>query len=329
MVSHSKNIATIKRKIASIDLNLSGETILTELGNNNYFYTPLIAALAGANKVYAWTGSNDHFDVHENVRKFVQLADLYGVSERIIIRIDEKPTSDISSASIITNSGFIRPIDDEFLSNCQTSAVIPLMYEAWEIRPSDIDIEAATKYNIKVAGTFENHKDVAVFNGVGPLAIKLALEAGHEIYNNKVIVFSDDHFGQVTAKAFENFGAGAVVLTADEREVLEELEDTEFIYICDYDENGQYGVDLLKLDDLLTINPNIGVVHLYGELNFDLFSTNGISVYPRKNGKSMFMTETLAYLGPQLIISLTVAGFKVGALMRDNQQTELVQPINY
>ena len=145
---------------------------------------------------------------------------------------------------------------------------------------------------------------------------------GHEIYNNKVIAFSDDHFGQVTAKAFENFGAGAVVLTTDEREVLEELEDTEFIYIyVIMMRMANMGWILLKLDDLLTINPNIGVVHLYGELNFDLFSTNGISVYPRKNGKSMFMTETLAYLGPKLIISLTVAGFKVGGF-NEGQSTD-------
>ena len=80
---------------------------------------------------------------------------------------------------------------------------------------------------------------------------------------------------------------------------------------------------------LKEVNPNIGLVHLYGALNFKIFEEAAISVYPKKQGKSMIMSETLAYLGPQLLISLVVAGFKVGSLMRNNQKSDLVQPINY
>ncbi len=326
---HSRNIANIKRKIGDLNLDLSGETVLTELGSNNYFYTPVIAALAGAEKVFVWTRSNVHFNVDQNAEEFMSVMSELNLTERIALRVDARPETDISSSTIITNSGFIRPIDDEFLSLCSDDVVIPLMYEAWELRATDVDIEAATSYGIKVAGTFENHQNVSVFDGVGPLAIKLSLEAGHEVYNNNIIVYSNDHFGEVTSESFRKFGATSVLQTISEEEVFKNLPNTDFIYLCNYHEKRTYGIELLNLMKLKEVNPNIGLVHLYGALNFKIFEEAAISVYPKKQGKSMIMSETLAYLGPQLLISLVVAGFKVGSLMRNDQKSDLVQPINY
>ena len=50
---------------------------------------------------------------------------------------------------------------------------------------------------IKVAGTWENHPDLKIFDGCGHLAVKISQEAGYEVYQNKIIVWSNDHFGEV------------------------------------------------------------------------------------------------------------------------------------
>ena len=42
----------IQKIIADLKLSLSGLTVLTEIGNNYYYYLPFIAAMAGAKKVY-------------------------------------------------------------------------------------------------------------------------------------------------------------------------------------------------------------------------------------------------------------------------------------
>ena len=116
----------------------------------------------------------------------MRLANELNVADRIVVRLNEKPDSDIEEATIITNSGFLRPLNREFLVKRRPDVVIPLMYGAWEIRESDIHINAANELQIKIAGTFENHESIRVFNGVGPLAIKLALEAGFEVYKNNI-----------------------------------------------------------------------------------------------------------------------------------------------
>lgn len=51
-VSHRLQ-GTVRFAIEELDLNLLGATVLTEAGTNAYLLTPLIAAMAGADKVYA------------------------------------------------------------------------------------------------------------------------------------------------------------------------------------------------------------------------------------------------------------------------------------
>ena len=55
---------------------------------------------------------------------------------------------------------------------------------------------------IKIAGTWEDHPKINVFQSFGSLSTKLALEAGFEIHNNNILVWSDDNFGDVSQKAF-------------------------------------------------------------------------------------------------------------------------------
>ena len=45
----------IKNIIKKINLSLNELTILTEVGSNNFIYTPIISIMAGAKKVFAWT----------------------------------------------------------------------------------------------------------------------------------------------------------------------------------------------------------------------------------------------------------------------------------
>ena len=48
----SREIKLIRKAIELLDLNLEGKTVLTEVGSNNYLYTPIIPAKAGIMGVY-------------------------------------------------------------------------------------------------------------------------------------------------------------------------------------------------------------------------------------------------------------------------------------
>ena len=60
-------------------------------------------------------------------------------------------------------------------------------FEAWEARKEYVDIGYCNRRGIKVAGTNESHHQLNVFTQVGHLALKMAFEAGYEIYGNKIL----------------------------------------------------------------------------------------------------------------------------------------------
>ena len=114
-----------------------------------------------------------------------QLADIAGVSGRIEF-ITEKTQDIVAQADIITNSGHVRPINTEMIGWMKPTAVIGLMYEAWEFRPEDVDLIACRLKDIQVAGVNERHPAVDVFSFLGIMAVKLLLDAGIAVYTSHI-----------------------------------------------------------------------------------------------------------------------------------------------
>jgi len=331
-IQYRNQVTYIKQVIERLRLNLSGRVILTEIGSAFYMYTPIIALLAGAQRVYAWTSDSQYGAGKEISEKCMSLCTMVEMENKIEISVNEKPETHIQKADIITNSGFLRPINKRFINNIKYGAVIALMYESWELRGQDIDIEFCREKGIRVAGTWENDPLIKVFDCIGSLAVKLAMEAGYEITNNNILVWSNDDFGEVISRSFKALGANQVVQTTDTARLYGILQQIDFIFICDYDEIRNYTTGANAVWDLkkmASINQSFGIVHLYGEINsFDLDKFN-ISLYPKKNGKAMFMSQTLGYIGFRPIINLNAAGFKVAECMIKGESHSLVQPITY
>jgi hypothetical protein len=333
MGSGAKEIAFIKDAIKNLEIDLDGLTVLTEIGSNYYFFLPFIAALAGARSVYAWTASNRYFDCDALVGKARSLAEELSLEHKIGFAVNERPLAHIRNADIITNSGFIRPLNEEFLEHCKEDVVIPLMFEAWELRGSDIDIHYCRKRKIRVGGTWESHPSIRVFESVGPLAIKLAFEAGLEVYQDKILVWSDDEFGKVSADYFRNMNAGEVLLTTDKRVALEYLEEADCIYFCPNHEkrtiiSNTDSDAIFTIDELKKANPFVTIVHLYGKFNLSELEENGLSVYPRQDGRAEYMSKTLTHIGMRPTLNLLCAGLKVGQLLYANENNDLKQLIS-
>ena len=52
---NDKIITKIEEVVEDLDLNLRGFNVLTEVGSDMYKYTPIVAQIAGANRVMCWT----------------------------------------------------------------------------------------------------------------------------------------------------------------------------------------------------------------------------------------------------------------------------------
>lgn len=278
--------------------------------------------------MYAWTNDTRYGSGVNNIlssKKILKGLDLESSVEFFCGDFNKKH---LQEADLITNSGFLRPLDKQKLSLLKKEAVISLMYEAWELRESDIDVNYVHKTGVKLAGVWEDHPDLSVFRHVGVLGVKMALEAGYEIYGNDIVVWSNDNFGTLIEREFKSLGARSVKLTTSFDVLSKGFENVDFVFICDYDESREYGKEqFFDIEKLLSLNASFGVVHLFGKFSYESWKSRLEVIYPERDGHESRMTFTLGHVGLNPIINLQVGGFKVGEELLKGEYSSLTQLI--
>ncbi len=326
---NTRTLQVVQKIIHELNLNLSGFNVITELGSNHYALVPIIASLSGAQSVITLTRDSSYGKAQDIIDEFHSLKNKFGLE----LNINTKTAllnEDYEQAHIITNSNFLRPLNKEKLSKTKPELVIPLMYDAWELRKGDLDIEYCSKNKIRVVGTNESTSTFPIFDYCGLLAMKMAFEAGYEIKENKIVVWSDDPFGNLIKTTFENLGAN-VFITNKFKELKTLMEDVDFIFISDYFEKKDFSEanGFFDLIELKKINSKFGIIHLYGKLDYSKLIEQGIPCYPKKNGFANKMTFTLEHIGIIPFIKLIAGSFKVAQCTLVNEKHDLVQPINF
>lgn len=322
----NRSIKIINEAIKLLSLNLKNRTVLTEAGSNYFIYTPFIAYLAGAEKVFVWIKDSPYGLAEYIKNEFCYIADFLQIPlNSFDFALNNRSESHVSSANIITNLGAIRPINKEFIDLMGKNSVISYMCESWEIRPNDVDISYCKSLNIPIAGVWENHPSLQIFDACGTLALKLCFEAGLEIYQNNILVVSSDKFGVVAANAFTSLRASKVEIIRPEQIDDYDLSIFDLIFIADY----KYDKEIInnRLEFKIGQLKYCAIVHLCGVVDYEWLNNNEIFCYPTKNGQAFRMTQTLAYLGLNPLIKLHTAGLKVGELLWYTKTNELVQDI--
>ena len=320
------NIKRIEKLIGdaidTYNLDLSGLTVFTEAASGNYVVTPLIAALAGSDRVFAIT-RDSRYGKAADVREFtLELAQRWGVGDRIEI-VSNKIPSTLSQVDIVTNLGFVRPIDKNIITHLKPTAVLPLMWETWEFREADLDLSECRRVGITVLGTNEREVGLDLFTYVGYLAVKLAFELEIEIYRSKVVVVGSGVFGESCVKAFDkleadikyiDLAAGASLETESAKSTLRDADLVVLVEhrnpVCLIGSEGQIAVD-----ELLALSPHVSIVHIAGNINREEIDNATIPCLPKKSAAPGYMSVTTDYLGPKPVIALHTAGLKVGEAM--------------
>lgn len=307
----------VNQAIKEHGLNLSGKKILTEVGTNNYIITPLIAAIAGADKVWAIAKDSSHGLASQTIRDATDLADYFQVLNKIHF-IKEKKKNIVNEADIITNLGFVRPIDRSTINNMSKNAVIPLMYASWEFRESDLDIEECNQKGVPVMGTNEDSKGADILSFCGQLCVKMIFEAGLEISKNNIAVFSRDKFGPILRDACNSLGAKTIMTDTLKNERIQNfLSEADCLVISDYesleDVIGEQGH--ISIEQLRKCSPGLKIIQFTGLIDTKMLKKSGFTCYPSHRLMPKRMSKTLADLGPLPVIELHTAGLKVGQAM--------------
>jgi hypothetical protein len=309
----------INQSISNFDLNLSGLTILTEAATGYYILTPIIAALAQADYVLALTRDSKYgkaTDIREDTMELARNWNVDGNIQVIYDRNDKR----IGNADIVTNLGFVRPIDSNFLRKLKKSAVIPLMWETWEYRTEDIDLQECRRLQIPVLGTNEHHPDLRIFDYIGYIALKLLFEAEIEILRTKIAILGKGEFADQVYKTLKTAHADVhfILQENDKNSNIEKakniLKEADALIVVEHRERkqliGEEGFITPK--EISQLNEYINIIHICGNVDQDSLIRNEIRCWPKNFAPAGHMSVATDYIGPTPLIRLHTAGLKVG-----------------
>jgi hypothetical protein len=298
---------------ATIDacrLDLADRTVMTEAASGAYVVTPVLAALAGAH-VFALAAATSYATADEIRNVTVELARLAGVVERVQL-IYEKSPAFVGAADIVTNSGQVRPIDAMMVSRMKSSAVIPLMYEKWEYRAEDVDLEACRLNNIPVAGTNERHPDVGMFSYLGAMAVKQLHDAGIAVYRSRIVLLCDNAFGSFIVTALRNCGAEVTQARQLTPQVLAPHCDAVLLAMRPGDGPVFTAADV---GPLAGASGGTVLVQYWGDVDRASLAAAGVPVWPPHPPAAGHMGVLPSAIGPEPVIRLQAGGLKVGELL--------------
>jgi hypothetical protein len=312
-------VVLIRRTIEQLQLDLSGLTVLTEAASGAYVSTPVIAAMAGAEHVLAVTRDSQYASADTVIILTRALERLCGIPDKV--KISAHRSIDLfARADVVTNLGFVRPIDAEAVAVMKPAAVIPLMCETWEYRPGDVDLDACRQRGIQVLGTNEDFQGLEVFRYSGVLCAKMLLDAQIEIHKSKIIVVSTDKFGKTVTEYLKR--AGATIDLFPRTPGAEALRAADALIIADYTRTDEIigSKGDVTAAQLAQAAPGITVVQFCGRIDVQSLQNENITVFPPKPVRAHRMAFTLGGIGPRPVIELHTAGFKVGEISLRHHQ---------
>jgi len=307
----------IKDAVSEFGLDLKGISVLTEAASGPFITTCLIAASAGADQIFAITRDSRYGTAQEIIEHTMRLARLLNIENRVIVS-SESPLKYASYSNLVTNLGFVRPINKALIDLLPRDSAISLMWEPWEFRQEDIDMEACKRRGIPVLGTCETHPKLQTFRFVGMLALKLLLESNIEVFLSKILVIGSGHFGIEIMNVMRANEAEAILFDPTQGEIPHELEG--FVSQCDAIVVAEHRDPFSVIGGgrgipVSWIQSSTTVIHICGRIDYKWLIEHGITKIPHQEALPGFMTVTTDYVGPRPVIDLHTAGLKVGEEM--------------
>lgn len=311
--------------ISKLNLDLSNLDIYTEAASGPYCFNPIFAALAGAKKVYAQTRDSRYATKEDVARETFQYAKYFNVEDKIEIMFS-RCHARLKTADIVTNSNFVRPIDEPLITSLKETAVIPLMWETWEFRPTDFALDVCKANNILTLGTIEHKSPIDMLPYNGLLALKMIFELDYDCGDVLLIggpaIFAgpmkdymtrigvpvtwiadldeaDMHYADLQGHLNSNGQKYSILLLAEQSRHHEILGPDAYISFA----------------DICRINPQLKLGVISGGVNKNELHSCGIKYFPETIMPGGHMSYQPYQLGYKPVLTLFAGGLKVGEAM--------------
>jgi hypothetical protein len=306
-------------------LELSGLAVFTEAASGAYMPAPILAARAGARRVYAVTRDSRYASAESVIDDTRAAAERWDVGNVVEVAAT-RPSEWIADADVFTNSGFVRPIDRVMVERMKPTAVVSLMWETWEFREADLDLDACREQGILVLGTNEARPPCDMTGYSAFLGIKVLFELGLEGYGSRTLLLGgQDTLAVAMERGLVALGVPVTRFGAAGGRAYEELEHHFSEHGAEYDALlvaehadprlllGPGGV--LEPDAIRRINPALAVGVIAGAVDGEALRASGLHHFPEDVRPFGHMSYQAYALGPRPVLELFAAGLAVGQAM--------------
>jgi hypothetical protein len=324
----------IRRAATEQQLDLSGLRVLTEAGVGYSRATAVIAALAGADAVFAVGRDTPQASRKAAEEQTMWLARLAGVHERVRF-YSTRLQAPLATVDIVTDLAGVRPVDEAIARNLPETAVVSLMRGADAWRAADVDAATCRRAGIAVAGVDEDaigiHRHTPMGALWGLLSLGVAVAGGTivvagsgQVYAHlvralaalqaEVLVASDEAAGRIGLYGGRKIGDGL-----GEAAVLGRLAEADALVLCPGSPDERFIAPAGAVDAarLAAAAPQLAVVSQGAEADRRALAGAGLRTWPAGGPPA---PASLADLLPQPLIQLHTAGLKVGEVMAQARQ---------
>ncbi len=315
--------------VEKLDLDLKGLVVTTEVASGDYVYLSIIAALAGADKVYALGRDTSYGKYVEHKARLVDISREFNVSNAIE-PCEASSFNAWMESDIITNSGMVRPIDRAKLKQFKSTAVIPLMWETWEFRPNEIDIKACQDFGIPVIGTEEKFHAIDMYEYPGMLALKMLFDVQCDFSSDRIALIGGGLTGTLIAKTLSRFNGSFLWYTDQpfDKEFkgnsiplksLDSLINEDYldvIFVAEHSVNDPLiGKEAsLSFKEIAEKFPDVKIVHLCGNIDTEELVGSKLTYYPQNIAPFGHMSVFPTVMSVKPTLKLFSGGLKVGEI---------------
>lgn len=303
----------VRAAVAECRLDLTDRVVVTEAATGAYVVTPVLAALAGARRVVAVTRPTRYGTTAEVRTATLELAARVGVADVIDV-VEEITPEHLATADVVTNSGHVRPIDERMAAQLKRGAVVPLMYESWELeaRAADVDIAALRVHGIAFAGTNERHPHVDVFSYLGVMAVWQLAQAGVAVHRSRIALVCDNEFAPYVGLGLTR--AGAHVLLRSHVLDLPDSDQFDVVLVAQTPTGGAV-IDSAAARRIARCWPGAPVVQFWGDVDRAALAEAGVGFWPPQAPPRGHMGVLPSDIGPEAIVRLQCGGLKVAEVL--------------
>ncbi len=319
-------IRLARRAIERARLDLTGLRVLTEASVGYRRVTPVIAALAGADAVFAVGRDGVQASRKQAEEQTAYLAALARVDDRIML-LSTRLQAPLDTIDVVTDLPGVRPVDESILRTVAESAAVTLMRGTAHWSAANVDVATCRRRGIAVAGVDE--EAVGLYRYL-PLEILAGLlDLGVEVAGSTLVVAGAGAGYAYVVQALGRLGARVLVAAPDtagriglyggerigetlgDESVVGRLAEADALVLCP-GPGGERWVGPGAVVDaarLAAAAPHLAVAGFRAEADLRTLATAGLHCRPAGDTRDLFD------LLPQPLVALHAAGLKVGEVM--------------